>query len=360
MSKPIRVAIAGAGYFARFHFDGWSRLPGVTIVALADLDASKRAAMTRDFAVPATFDTAEAMLDAVKADVLDIATPPATHAAHCRLGLARGMTVVCQKPFTTTLEEARATATLAGDEPHRLIVHENFRFEPWYREIKRHLDQDVLGDLYQITFRMRPGDGQGPDAYLARQPYFQKMPRFLMRETGIHFIDTFRYLFGEIESVSADLRRLNPAIAGEDAALVTFAFRSGARGLFDANRLADHVADDRRKTMGDLLIEGSKGVIRLDGDGRLSIRRFGENTETAISYQWQDRGYGGDCVYLFLAHVAAHLQSGQPLETTAKVYLENILIEDAVYRSHREKRHVIIGSIDHTRGTHREAGPSES
>jgi D-apiose dehydrogenase len=363
MTKPIRVAIVGAGYFARFHFDGWSRLPDVTIVALADLDPTKRAAMAHDFGVARTFDTAEAMLAAVDVDVLDIATPPPTHAALCRLGLDRGLTVVCQKPFGTSLAEAQEIAALADTAPNRLIIHENFRFEPWYREIKRHLEAGRLGDLYQITFRMRPGDGQGPDAYLARQPYFQKMPRFLMRETGIHFIDTFRYLFGEIDAVSADLRRLNPAIAGEDAALITFAFRSGARGLFDANRLADHPADDRRKTMGELLIEGSKGALRLDGFGRLYFRRFQENNETEIMYAWQDRGYGGDCVYLFLAHVAAHLQDGQPLETTAKVYLTNIVIEDAVYCSHREKRHVIIGHTDQThsaRGTRREAGPSKS
>jgi D-apiose dehydrogenase len=346
MTTPIRVAIVGAGYFARFHYDGWSRLPGVTIVALAELDAAKRTAMACDFGVAHTFETAAAMLAAVDADILDIATPPTTHAALCRLGLTHGLTVVCQKPFGTSLAEAREIAALAEVEPNRLIVHENFRFEPWYREIKRHLDTGKLGDLYQITFRMRPGDGQGPDAYLARQPYFQKMPRFLMRETGIHFIDTFRYLFGEIDGVSADLRRLNPAIAGEDAALVTFTFASGARGLFDANRLADHPADDRRKTMGELLIEGSKGALRLDGYGRLFMRQFGENNEAEIMYAWQDRGYGGDCVYLFLAHIAAHFQAAQPLETTAKVYLNNILIEEAVYCSHREKRHVIIGHTD--------------
>ena len=164
-------------------------------------------------------------------------------------------------------------------DPDKLIIHENFRFEPWYRAAKGLLDQGALGDIYQITFRMRPGDGQGPDAYLARQPYFQKMPRFLIRETAIHFIDTFRYLLGEIVGVSADLRRLNPAIAGEDAALLTFRFASGVRGVFDGNRLADHQADDRRKTMGEMSIEGAKGTLRLDGYGRLFQRKHGSNED---------------------------------------------------------------------------------
>jgi predicted dehydrogenase len=61
------------------------------------------------------------------------------------------------------------------------MVHENFRFQPWHREIKRLLVQDSIGDrLHSLTFRSRPGDGWGERAYLDRQPYFRDMPRFLI------------------------------------------------------------------------------------------------------------------------------------------------------------------------------------
>src|SRR6185436_16129600 len=98
-----------------------------------------------------------------------------------------------------------------------LVVHENFRWTPWHREARRLLDAGFLGALHGIAFRLRPGDGQGARAYLDRQPYFQKMPRLLVHETAIHWIDSFRYLMGEVVSVFASLRRINPAIAGEDA-----------------------------------------------------------------------------------------------------------------------------------------------
>ena len=141
-----------------------------------------------------------------------------------------------------------------------LIVHENFRFQPWHRQTRMMLDEGTLGEVYQISFRMRPGDGQGPDAYLERQPYFQTMERFLVHETAIHFVDVFRYLMGEVVSVYADLTRFNPAIKGEDSGYIVFQFRSGAKGLFDGNRLVDHVAGNRRLTMGDMLIEGAEAV----------------------------------------------------------------------------------------------------
>ena len=54
----------------------------------------------------------------------------------------------------------------------------------------------------RVAFRLRPGDGQGPRAYLDRQPYFQTMPRLLVVETAIHWIDTFRFLMGEVDGRS--------------------------------------------------------------------------------------------------------------------------------------------------------------
>ncbi|MEO1294188.1 MAG: Gfo/Idh/MocA family oxidoreductase, partial [Pseudomonadota bacterium] len=165
--------------------------------------------------------------------------------------------VICQKPFCGGIEGGRRAAARAEADGRPLVVHENFRFQPWYREIRRLIDAGTLGALYQVAFSLRPGDGQGPDAYLARQPYFQRMPRFLVHETAVHWIDTFRYLMGEAETVYADLRRLNPAIAGEDAGHVIFDHDSGVRALFDGNRLLDHAADNTRRTMGEALVEGT-------------------------------------------------------------------------------------------------------
>jgi predicted dehydrogenase len=259
-------------------------------------------------------------------------TPPATHTALVALAAERGIDAVCQKPLAPTLEEARALVSHAQNAGIRLIVHENFRFQPWFREAARLLQSGVLGAPHNIAFRLRPGDGQGADAYLARQPYFQQMKRFLVHETGIHFIDTYRFLLGEIDAVFAWLRQLNPAIAGEDAGHILFRFANGAAGLFDGNRLNDHVSDNTRRTMGEMWLEGSKGTLRLDGSGRLWLKPH-QGDERQHVYAFDDRTFGGDCVYLLQRHVLDHLQDGAPIENAAQHYLRNIEIEEAVYRS---------------------------
>ncbi|RMF09365.1 MAG: gfo/Idh/MocA family oxidoreductase, partial [Alphaproteobacteria bacterium] len=222
---------------------------------------------------------------------------------------------------------------LAREAGIPLIVHENFRFQPWYRLIREEIRSGRLGTLQQITFRLRPGDGQGPRAYLDRQPYFQKMERFLIHETAIHWIDTFRFLAGEPDSVYADLRRLNPAISGEDAGYFLFGYDSGLRALFDGNRLLDHAAQDRRLTMGEALVEGTAGTLALAGDGSVTFRAFGSlETETLLEARTY-RGFAGDCVHALQSHVVEGLASGAPLENRAEHYLRNLELEEAIYRS---------------------------
>ncbi|MDP6342121.1 MAG: Gfo/Idh/MocA family oxidoreductase [Alphaproteobacteria bacterium] len=340
MADPLRIAVIGAGYFARFQHQGWQRLDGAELVGIADRAPGKAVEAAADYGIPA-FEEAGKMLDAVAPDLVDIATPPASHLELVAEAAGRGLPAICQKPLAPTHAEAVAVVEAAEAAGSLLVVHENFRFQPWYREIRRLLDDGRLGQLHGIAFRLRPGDGQGPAAYLDRQPYFQAMPRFLVHETAIHFIDTFRYLMGEVGAVTARLRRLNPAIAGEDAGHILFEFQSGAAGLFDGNRLNDHVSDNTRRTMGEMWLEGARGVLRLDGGGRLWWKPHGE-AEAAHAYDWSDGGFAGDCVHALQAHVLAHLRHGAPLENTGRDYLRNLEIEEAVYRSAAEGRSVTV------------------
>jgi D-apiose dehydrogenase len=328
----LKVAVVGTGYFSQYHFDGWSRLPEVQLVAVCSLDPAGLVDAAARYLIPRQFADVGAMLDATGPDLLDIVTPPAAHLPVMEEAARRGVDVICQKPLGGDLATAQAMVRIAEDAGITLIAHENFRFQPWYREAQRLIDQGALGEVHNIGFRLRPGDGQGPRAYLERQPYFQEMPRFLIHETAIHMIDTFRFLLGEMSGVFARLRRLNPHVKGEDAGLVLFEFASGAAGVFDGNRLVDFVADDPRLTMGEMLLEGAGGALRLDGFGRLWLKPH-KGPEREHAYEWRNQGYGGDSVRALQRHVVAHLQGGAPLENTGSAYLRNLEIEQAIYRS---------------------------
>ena len=131
----------------------------------------------------------------------------------------------------------------------------------------------------------------------------------------------------------ANLFRINKHINGEDAGYVLFNFKNGIRGFFDGNRLSDHIAKDRRLTIGEMLIEGSNGSLRLNGDGELYKRKFGSNREVKISYRWDNKGFAGDCVFKCQRHILQHYLHGKGLHNSSNDYLQNLKIESYIYKS---------------------------
>jgi predicted dehydrogenase len=325
----FRVACLGAGFFSQFHHDGWRRLQDAKLVGVADHDLGKAAATGH----PAFIDLQQ-MLETTQPDILDIIVPPKAHANAISIAVKFDLKlIICQKPFCTSLPEARAMTALAKANGIRLIIHENFRFQPWFRTIKLAIQDGLIGEPMQATFRLRPGDGQGPNAYLERQPYFQTMPRFMIHETGVHYVDTFRFLFGNPTALYADLRKVNQAIAGEDAGFVTFDHPSGVRSLFDGNRNLDHGAVNTRCTMGEGLFEGTQGTLTLLGDGSVQVRKFGGLIREEILLPNKSETFGGDCTFQLQEHAINALLGNGTFENEAEDYLNVIQIENAIYTS---------------------------
>jgi predicted dehydrogenase len=260
----MRGVAIGAGYFAPFHYEAWTRIPDVEIVALSDLTEDKAAPIMAKYGVPRYYANWKEMIDREQPDFVDIITPPATHEEMCRYAAERGVHIICQKPLAPSYEISKRMVEFARAAGVRFMVHENFRWQPWYRAIKRIQSEGIIGDFTHLAFSMRMGDGWGDDAYLAR---------LLVYETGVHFIDTFRFLLGDVVSVFAHLRRLNPVINGEDAGHVLLTFATGATAIWDANRYNEVEEESPRFTFGSLRIDGSRGHLTMGTDS--SLRAFG-------------------------------------------------------------------------------------
>jgi D-apiose dehydrogenase len=332
--KKLRGVCLGAGYFSRFQYEAWTRIPEVEIVALANrsLDkAREAAALHRIYCAYAWADLA-VMLDTEKPDFIDIITPPETHLEVVQLAAARGIAIICQKPVAPTWEECVAVVETARRSGVRLMIHENFRWQPWYREMRRQLDVGTLGELLSVSVRTRLGDGWQEDAYLARQPFFRTYPRLFVYETGVHFLDTFRFLGGEITSVYARLQKRNPAIEGEDAAQIVCGFASGATAILDASRYNEADTADARYTFGLVRLDGSEGHLELDLEGNLTLKLLGQPSRR-IDYPRTREGFAGDCVYAIQRHFVDRMLDGAPFENTGEDYLKSTALMEACYHS---------------------------
>lgn len=353
MAKPgiLRGVGVGAGYFSAYQYEAWNRLPEVAVTALASRDRARGEARAAEFGIARWYGDWREMLEVERPDFVDLITPPETHREMCAYAAERGIHIICQKPLAPNLEEAQAIVAHARAAGVRFMVHENWRWQPWYREIKRLLATGALGEPLSLYFRMRTGDGWGPHAYLARQPFFREYPRLLVYETGVHFLDTFRYLLGEPETITARLRRLNPIIRGEDCGILLLTFAGGVTAIWDASRYHESEASDPRYTFGELRLDTTAGHLVLDSDGIMRIKPLGEPMR-AHEYPHSHLGFGGDCVYALQRHFVACMLSDTPFESSGEDYLRTARLVEAAYESAARGQTVPVGETavgDHSR-----------
>jgi D-apiose dehydrogenase len=360
-TTELKGLMIGAGWFAQFHAEGWQRLgasspasttpsasPGCAttspaadarIMAVADAVPGRAAEFAARWGIPHAYESAAEMIRREPADFLDIVTRPDTHLEFTRLGAARGLHVICQKPMANTMEDAAAMVAACEAAGVRLLIHENWRWQAWYREVKRLLEAGAVGRVFHVGFRMRTGDGRGPQPY-SNQPYMKKMERLLVADTLIHFIDTFAFLVGPVTSVFCRTARVNPAIRGEDYALVQLSVGGGANGLIDANRISGRPTP----AFGTLHVEGELGEIRMDPEGRLFITEHGGD-ERPHAYPLPAVGYRGDSVRAFQQHAIECLRTGARSESEGRDYLATTMAATfACYRSLETGRAVALPS----------------
>jgi len=340
-ATKLRGVGIGAGYFAQFQYEAWTRIPEVEITALSNRSETKAQALAAKYSIPRHYGEWKRMIEAENPDFVDIITPPETHEEICAFAAERGINIICQKPLAPSLEIGRRIVENAKDAGVRFMVHENWRWQPWYRKIKEISNAGTIGNFTHLHFLMRMGDGWGEHPYSPRQAYFRDYPHLLVYETGVHFIDTFRFLLGEVSSVFATLRKLNPVIRGEDAGLLLMNFKSGATALWDANRYNEVEAESPRLTFGQLRIDGTRGHLSMDTESNLRMKLLGEPGQE-IEYTRATINFAGDCVYFLQRHFVDCVLNGKEFESSGDDYLKTIQVVQAAYDSAETSRVVSL------------------
>ena len=256
-----------------------------------------------------------------------VASPRETHAAGVEAAAARGIDVLCQKPMTPTLAEAEALVRRVEGKL-RFMVHENWRFRPWYRELKRWIAAGELGEVLlariaMISSGMLP-DESGRRPAFERQPFMQHEERLMIAEVLIHHLDVMRFLCGELSVVGARAARTIADVRGETVAAIFLETAAGApvdvMGTMAAAGYPTRPPDR-------LEIVGTKASAAFADS---ELRLLGPSPRSQ-SYD-KDRGYQGSFDGV-IAHFVDCLESGAPFETDATENLATLrLVEDA-YRA---------------------------
>ncbi len=259
----LRGALLGFGNVAALaHLPGWRSRPDLELVAVADARADRRAVCARLLPDARRYASAEALLAAEDLDVVDICTPPSSHAPLIRAALGRDCHVLCEKPLVGSLAELGAVARAAAARGRVLHTVHNWHHAPIVRRADELIREGAIGRPTRVvwrTLRTQPaatagdgGDNWRVDPVIAGGG--------ILTDHGWHvFYIVPRWLDASPTGVSALLEsRGTTRLAVEDTATVRLTFPRAT-----AEVLLTWAADGRTNWAE---ITGEQGTLRLEDD----------------------------------------------------------------------------------------------
>ncbi len=334
---PIRVVAVGTGYVSPYHLAGWRRFQNIEVVALCSIDRAQAEARAKQFGISKVYVRFEEMLDAEQPDVADICTPAAVHPPQVKAAAARGIHIMCQKPLADRLDVARELAKTAQSAGIRLMIHENFRFRIWYRELKRQLDSGIIGRPYYFRSDARIG-GTVPTAFspdrpwiLKRHSHYAEVDKYLILEAMIHQLDVCRFLFGDARRIYARARRISSFIKGEDLASLIVDF-DGLHAVVERNYAARGHAPPPIVTER-VVVEGEKGSIFLEPSGSMRVEVDAPPSRQTFRPEYPLENAYPDSFAATIRHFVDCLRSGNPFETGPEDNLKTLELTFAAYES---------------------------
>ncbi len=161
---------------------------GHELVAAVDIDPAVLGQTVGKKVSPAKcFNELEAALDKSDCDAVIVATSPESHVSPCELALARGKTVLVEKPFTISLADAVKLVTLAEQHNAPLIVAQNYRYMRSFRTARRLISDGALGPVGLVVCQYY----RVPQAMASS---LARLTNSALWGAGIHHLDALRYL----------------------------------------------------------------------------------------------------------------------------------------------------------------------
>jgi len=149
MSKIYKVGVVGTGFIGTANIEAIRRIGNAEVVAVADSMTGKDRAAT--FGIPAAYDDYKEMIAKENLDVIHICTPNHLHCEVALYAMDHGCNVVCEKPMTTTLEEAQKMAEKAKETGLMNGVDYHNRFYPMAREMRKMIEDGELGTIHAFV-----------------------------------------------------------------------------------------------------------------------------------------------------------------------------------------------------------------
>ncbi|MCC3765789.1 Gfo/Idh/MocA family oxidoreductase [Glycomyces sp. TRM65418] len=259
----IRIGVIGTGWIGEQHVRRLTELvSGTTVVAVSDIDPELAASVASQVGARVV-DSAEKLVADPEVEAVVITSWGPVHAEQVLACIEAGKPVFCEKPLTTDAADGRRIME-AEQAFGRRLVQVGFmrRYDAGYRQMKRVLDSDAIGEpLMAHCVHRNP---------TVRESYTTEMAA---KDTAVHEVDALRWLLGEeFTSVQTVLPRKTPKRFEhlQDPQIFLFETASGARVDVEVFVNCQYGYDIQCE------IVGEDGAVRLPDPAAPLVRHAGQ------------------------------------------------------------------------------------
>jgi len=336
-------AIVGFGVIASTgHGPAYARMKDHAIVAVADPVEARRRAAEELIPGVRTFKSHEELLERsgeLGLDFVDIATPPCYHLAIARAAAERGLHVLCEKPITTTLEQARTMLLTARDRRVSIFPCHNYKHAPVVKEMRAAIQSGRIGEVRSATLTtFRTTNAKGTPDWIVD---WRRMPEYagggIVMDHGSHTCYlTFMFFGGRPpRSVAARTYQLDPGFETEDNVCAALTFDGGF-----AQMHLSWTAGVRKVIYA---LQGRRGAVVVDEDDAQLFSDGAAERKNIVS-KFDDASHTEWFTSMFDQFVG-DVEAGRHVTDELKESYWCIATIDAIYRSAAESgREVAIDS----------------
>jgi len=358
--KKLKVGMIGLGKVAEVHLEAYKDVDSVDIVAGAEIRPERLELMAKEWEFKAYVDYEE-MLNKEDLDIAVIMTPALSHREVTEKVAEYGVHILCEKPMTLTLDDAKAMITKCKAESVKFQYGSSYRFLCACQKAKEMIDEGLLGDI-TLLLEIQVG-GHGPENWADMGPHHYPPGTpggggMGLVDHGIHLIDVFRWFTGsEVQSV---LGKGTFSGGPPGTETMTMFFANGAVGQLvynDATFPADMpyegifswgagwdasykltAGGKWNATPGNIRVHGTKGALRIFHYPN-KLYFFGENKQEQIPVQ--NRPMPGNFAMQLESLVQSILNDTEP-EVTGLEGIRALQVLLATYESFETKKLISI------------------
>jgi predicted dehydrogenase len=272
MNEPLRSVVVGCGGITNAWFPPLLKIEGLSIVGLVDLQeaAALKRKEEHQLTSAVTGTDVEAMLAALKPDIVFDCTVPAARASVVLAALKHGCHVLSEKPMAANMTEAHSLVKAAQAANRFFAVMQNRRYDYRIRGLRSFLDFKALGDLTTLNC----------DFYLG--PHFggfrEQMKHVLLLDMSIHSFDQARLISGA-DPVSVYCHEWNPRGSWYSHGASAVAIYEMTDGIVYTYRGSWCASGPGTSWECDWRAIGTRGMVTWDGGDRFNSHRAKNATD---------------------------------------------------------------------------------